>query len=843
MSANAASLRRVLRSIGTHTTPAANTLSALSKRTLHTKSYTRQQTSTAPPLEHTPQDVPVANPKTLSNNAPDASSPQADNSKFVIRRDKSTPREGTDGIKPKNREDGSFGKGYFQAQKSDAKHQMKKRARRHLLSKQRSEIPEKEAWKDILRILRMHSPTGAEHYTKSMETLRLPEGIFAQWIRDPGESILEVMQRTGSHVQVKPTKEIGLFSSITLLGKPAQNAAAKKLLQESNLLSAVSEDDLNASKSLADYHLRSEIGGPVTRTDTTRNTMQSLDHPADDQLDSVELAQLEDVVSSTFTDQTRAVWSPPATAPLKERLNLRRPDGQVVGTSESAEPLSAVALTARIEQLTSERPRQLSRMNRHRAEVPLKDQLVALLTKPGNAHLISPVAARMALRYLAKHMHFPAIREVLNALKDIKPQLDASLFNALLDAAAKHENVVAFHYIVNTMRERSIPVNAGTWVAFHTLMLKRFPGDADKVVASMKTKAVQVDPSVAVENLEAFSPQLLASFHKETPDASIKDFVEDIKRDTAGVKWLTTFSANTMCHFLLEHGKMQQAFEVVDELVRHGGRPDVVTLNTFLTAAKKDGNMEVAISMLRKFHDLHTRSTALVSSPENTLTLPRVHDLSITPNLRTFNLLFDLAWDRQYFNSVRVFWRYACCAGHIEHNTAKTMDISATSHGANKGFALSEKVTSPRTAMWLAWAAKLAMGVKVGLGPVQAAEVLPLVGPVFNAEESGASSLDKTTAGNPPSAPLSRRAKTYYRRKLIKADQNEVQSLKPLRSLAEIAEEAWRKDREWKDKFLGVPKGLEIHGDGDAMLDFMLKEAIEVPVEVGDGVGMKLSEP
>ena len=145
--------------------------------------------------------------------------------------------------------------------------------------------------------------------------------------------------------------------------------------------------------------------------------------------------------------------------------------------------------------------------------------------------------------------------------------------------------------------------------------------------------------------------------------------------------------------------------------------------------------------------------------------------------------------------------------------------------------------------MWLAWAAKLAMGVKVGLSPVQAAEVLPLVGPVFNAEESGASSLDKTTAGNPPSAPLSRRAKTYYRRKLIKDDQDEVQSLKPLRPLAEMAEEAWRKDREWKDKFLGVPKGLEIYGDGDAMLDFMLNEAIEVPVEVGDGVGMKLSEP
>jgi hypothetical protein len=164
------------------------------------------------------------------------------------------------------REGHTFRKQYFDAHKSDDKHRMKQRARRHLLSKKRSEIPEKQAWRDILRILEQHSPADAEHYIKRMETIRLPEGIFAQWIRDPGESILEVMQRTGSHVQVKPTKEIGHFSSITLLGTPSQNAAAKKLLQESDLLSAISEDDLNASKSLADYNLHSEIGGRGRRT-------------------------------------------------------------------------------------------------------------------------------------------------------------------------------------------------------------------------------------------------------------------------------------------------------------------------------------------------------------------------------------------------------------------------------------------------------------------------------------------------------------------------------------------------------------------------------------------------
>jgi pentatricopeptide repeat protein len=831
MSANAASLRRILRSIGSHAAPTTNALSASSKRTLHTKT-------------DAPHSSQITAAETASNNAPDASSQQSSEPRSVVRKIDYTPRGSADDFKPAVKDGSAFHKRYFEAQKSDANHRMKQRARRNRLSKQRSEIPENQAWKDILRMLEQESPAAAEQYTKRMETIRLPEGIFAKWIRDPGESILEVMQRTGSHVQVKPTKEIGLFSSITLLGTPSQNAAAKKLLQESDLLSAVSEDDLNASNSLADYHLRSEIGGPVGRLDSPKNGMKSLDDASDDPLDSMDLAELEDVVSATTNDRTRAVWSRPAPASNRDSLRLRGLNGQIViGTSNSDIPQSAVAFTAHVEQLTTDRPRRLWLINRYASKdagVPLKDELVALMTNPDYAHLITPTATSMALRYLAKHMFFPAIRDVLNALKDVKRQMNADLFNTLLDAAAKNENVVAFHYIVNTMRERSVSPNAGTWIAFHTLMLKRFPDDADKVVTKMRANAVQADPSVAIENIEAYSSRLLSSFMKENPNASIKDFVENIKRDMRGIKWLTTFSANTMCHMLLKRGQTKPAFEVVDELVRHGGRPDAVTLNTFLTAAKKDGNISMAISILRKLHDLHANSIALSSSSPNPITLPRAHDLSITPNSNTFNLLFNLAWDRQYFNCTRVFWRYACCAGHADSARALSMTTSVTSKGANKGFAILEDApVVPRKEMWMAWAGKFAMGAKAGLGPAQAAEVLRIVSPAIDVPADSPALQDGNSDAK-PTAPLSRRAVAYFRRKLIETDQNEARSLRPVRSLADIAEEAWQKDRQWRDVSLGSPKGLEKYGDGDAMFDLMMKEAIEVPVEVGDGVGMKL---
>lgn len=387
---------------------------------------------------------------------------------------------------------------------------MKQRARRHLLSKQRSEIPEEKAWQDILRLLEQDSPSGAENYIRRMESIRLPKGIYAKWIRDPGESILEVMQRTGSHVQTMPSKNAGLFSFITLLGRPDQNAAAKKLLQESDYLAAVSEDDLNALKSLADYQLRSELsnrhGEALNNTDDVAET----DIPEDDQLDDIDLAQLESAVSvTTHNPPTRAVWSQSPTASLRKLSIINTAEGHKVVTAPIAVlPESAIALTARVEELTAEKPRQLGRADVEpldHTQESIRDELVALMIDPRIKSIITPLATGKALVYLAHHMYFPAVREVLNALKDVKLQLSADMFNALLDAAAQNENVVAFHYIVNTMRSRAVSANAQTWIAFHTLMLKRFPADVDKVVARMQSKAVLVDPSAMKASLEQYS--------------------------------------------------------------------------------------------------------------------------------------------------------------------------------------------------------------------------------------------------------------------------------------------------------------------------------------------------
>jgi hypothetical protein len=747
-----------------------------------------------------------------------------------------------------------FRERYFLADRAHDNERMKEQARRHKLLGERHEFSEEKAWRLTLRLLEQDSPDGASYYKKRMETIRLPDGIFARWLRDPGESILEVMQRTGSHVQVVPGKDVGLFSSLTLLGTTSQNAAAKKLLQESDFLGAVSRDDLDALKSLADYHLRSEIsdrhGKAVKENDD--KTDEETDESLYDLLDDLEMGQLENIVDTVTETPTRAVWSRSHATFDVNRTAKKTPGDSASGITRPTALTSAVSLTARIEDLTANIPRHvwLKRFKKlDLAQTAVRDELVALLTNPENAHLVTSSATGKALQYLARHMQFPTIREIMNALKDIKWVIDVGVFNNLLAAAAQAENTHAFHYLLYAMRARGLAPNAGTWIHFLTLMMKRFPDEADKVRSSMQSKSIDADLSTKIESLENYSVALLESFIDSYPEASFKDFVKTISDDMPGVRWLTCFSANKMCHHLLKTGNTSTAFEVVDELVIRGGRPDVVTLNTFLGAAERDGNMEMAVAVLRKFHDLNAKSTPLAgTNADRFTTLPRVHDLSISLNSRSFLQLSSLAWERKYFNCFRVFWRYSCCAGHANSKIHKKIRDSISFAANTDGtMTRTDKTTSDRAQIWNSWAARFAIGVKAGIDSQSAARVSAIARGVQKTAGNDAATVTTPTASSTQSQqlgplPLLRDTAKTERLRILAQDPTEVQSLHPTRLFVEVAEEAFHKDREWKHNFIGLPKGLKklSFKSYDQMFEYMLQDGVEVPVEVGDATTMEL---
>ncbi|KAK4539425.1 hypothetical protein LTR36_010946 [Oleoguttula mirabilis] len=468
---------------------------------------------------------------------------------------------------------------YFRQQRWQDRQRADKQRRRHEAQTERHEYARgtaDELWLGrILVDLERATPKQKEVHTKRIETVRLPEGVRAVFRGNVGESILEIMQRTGSHAQIIPTQVTDTatdgstvhsppserntaipprmqrgFERLTLWGSPAQNAAAIDLLPD--LAQALTEDDLNASKDLKDYTLRSEetdrfgsvVEGPQPAPDEEDVLMERWhegEEGADDELGEGGL--LGDVSADGQVDRP---YRPEAKAddlhPADDENNLASQSGPAVmravwarnplhlvqgvdrqlsrlhnpPSASQADPslyhrlaiASPLAFTAHIAALTTRTPRTLlSRKlttTHYRPASPQPHTLVArttaeltsLFTDPLCAPHISAEAVEIALAYLARHRDFPAVRRVVAALENHATYvLTAGNFDVLLAAAAREEDVHNFRYLVGRMVRRRLKATWVTWVRLHELVCRRFPatatGDAARnVVDRMRERGV-----------------------------------------------------------------------------------------------------------------------------------------------------------------------------------------------------------------------------------------------------------------------------------------------------------------------------------------------------------------
>lgn len=739
---------------------------------------------------------------------------------------------------PRNQEESEFSRQYYESFQGKEKNTVLKQARRNQLVKERHGYDEETAWLQILELLQKESPRGAHRYVKRMETIRFPQGISAKWSGDAGESILEITLRTGSHVQtVSSGPNPTTFSSLKLWGKPDQNKAAKRMLQDSDLLQVVCEDNLNASTSLADYVLHSEVSkrhgeakpavgpdGALLGDDTSTNDASRL-HGAKDG-------------ATEELPPTRSNWS----------YTRLRNEGAWIGQDRSwksdmfpqtQEPggfMTAASLANRIEHLSRQNIRKRHAITRN------QQKLVELLTRPENASHITPSAVASAFRFLAKHMFFPSIRSILTALEDTRVEVTAEVFVPLLTVAAMRENVMAFHNVVHIMRKRAVIPDSTTWVAFHTMTLKRFPHLADKVISGMHARGMTLNPETKVRNVEEYANDLFEAFAQAHPGATIEGFVENLDRDIPGGKWLTTFTVNKICHSLLKRGQIQLAYDLVDELVARGGRPSTVTLNTFLSAAKRDRSLEMAVATLRKFHNLHAKSRPLAKRKDIKV-FSRTHDLQIAVNETTLKHLLRLSWSQRQYNRFRVFWRFAACTGllnteilgkvHRRIVARSALDFPRDNPSLNDS-------RSPRRRMWDAWAARFAIGVHSGLmvDDTAAGDVAPAIEQSTRSSKAASPDDDvegSTAFGTQVEKPVS--PQRAHRQRLLEIYSKDVehgQDLRPLETLVRLADEAQRRDEAWHVSLLGTPKGLAQDHSGEGMFDAMLLDAVDVPVEVRD---------
>ncbi|KAK0774587.1 hypothetical protein LTR75_016829 [Friedmanniomyces endolithicus] len=581
---------------------------------------------------------------------------------------------------------------------------VKLHSERHLYSRPfRSDI-----WLDlVMKDLEAATPADPAAFRRILENVRLPAGVQAVFKGNIGEAILEIMQRTGSHLQVldgdlaltfaRSSQSAGRrsatgFQSLSLWGTPSENAAAIDLLP--GLVDAVTLNP-KGSRNLQDFeHTTQETDrlgsivvpseGPEEEIESTNNRVWQ--EQCDKSVPQNGPPSVDPDKDGRVRVPIRAVWVYAASG-VEEILETTAGDTQSVLSFKRPVVWSTVVFTYHVETLSTLPPRLVRRQMRDETSGQVlprsntyKQQVVVELLKcfsdPSASACVSREAVDSALSFFIRVSDYNAIRQLLAILQENKLYaLTTSNFDILLAAAAANDDMHNFRLWQRNMVQRGLRPSPSTWASLHRLVSRLCPGTPlpARVFDAMHEKGLFTDLHTLQEQMKDTVKEALTAHLERSPasdDADLDAFVStyDMRFGSPSYRhhfhqpkhssaihfrpWLTIETANIMAKVLLSHGRLRDALAVLRMLVDSGKQPRADTLNTFLTAAYRVRDAEFAVSVVKHFAPFIGPSSTYLRN--NT----RLNKIS-------YAMLFRIAWRGKCFNMLRVIWRYACCAGEM----------------------------------------------------------------------------------------------------------------------------------------------------------------------------------
>lgn len=717
-------------------------------------------------------------------------------------------------------------------------------------------------WFELVRALDRATPASRRQFSKRSETLRLPDGIRGVWRGQPGELALEIMRRTGSHVQMlaeEASSDSKTFTALILYGRPQQNKDAIACILD--LADAISIDVLTASKALKDYNLTTRI--------TDRSGVVSADASAiadeaywaeQNQVNDEEEDQLEPAAASAdgqSKERTplRAVWirSNKPAAPVSRRLaDMPTPPPQ---------GWTALNLAAYVEDITRRVPRLIQRQSRDRdagvSETStdlVNAQLVTLFSTPALVPCITSETLNRAIKFLDLTRAHPSIRTIFSSLEsDGRYTFTDSNHDALLQSTIRGANTDFFRHILRMMAAREMVPSWRSWTTLHALLCRRYPSTVPELLARMKRKGL-LDEVEVVRHIAYNSVRNDFEAHLNMK-APIDGFLRLYDaRYAADRSWVSGRTISVMAESLCARAQLQEALRLVAAL-HHPLHAKITTrtLNVLLRAAQKMRKPEAALDILRQLG---------VAS-----TFPAHDRQGPVMDQESFTTLFILVWDQRWFNMARVVWRYACIYGHVSYDVQIKVRQSLISYVPAAGSLRERRAADTpghssirvlsRHQLWYGWAGKFVIGTSQSLTiPFQRSN--PVTGADSKLSDWEQHFLDQShlPISSEDADPVSDstqhvgRKHDLYRTQY--EDMSEATSLAPRIPFTEMLQQAWRKDLIWRAKGIGLlaraegeTKSMAIRiapqasrGDLRMMLKAhfaeMLKDGIHVPMEVGN---------
>ncbi|KAJ9619951.1 hypothetical protein H2203_008226 [Taxawa tesnikishii (nom. ined.)] len=625
-----------------------------------------------------------------------------------------------------------------------------------------------EDWRTPFRELLENTSSDSKEHGKHIERLSLPEGTRGTYVGDLNELVLETMLLTDCHIQILHIDEQATkgFDSILLSGTPTSIRLAKQRLN--NVIDVMSHENLNERGRLETYSV-----------------------------DSVEKAR-----ETLVRPLVRAVWN-----------QYQYPDA-AHRAEEAVVPATwtVVSFANYVDDLVKSHMSRLTRRNIYDAHGPsipanqhvhsVTDILVKLFCDPERLPVISPHACRSAIEFLTEHRKFPEARQIFQALDTSTFHFQPSLFHVFMRAASDEQDLHNYAFALRLMLRRNLKPTWETWIPLVNLVASRSNKDARHIAHDMRVKGLLVSPAAKMALAQVFVEHDYSAWIARGNTTSA--FFEHYDRAWGGPEWLTPSTANRMLTIKAARGQMNTASRILDELEARGRRATVASLNILLTCCARQGNVAAAMAF----------TTRLLQSYRG------VH--CIRPDGTTFRQLFVLTWQRRCYNLLRVVWRYACMAGHIDYRTQSTMETNITQYAPDT----SDRAVS-RGLTFRANAAKVAVGLAVRVDVKVPASLQHELGdePARIDEKLLKDLLKKIGAQKKPEWDWREMPDQMLRKRtlqwLVKADMEVVGKLVPVRPLHELLAEAWEKDEDMKAKGTAT----------EASIEWLLDQAVDVPVK------------
>ncbi|KAK3110468.1 hypothetical protein LTR53_015207, partial [Teratosphaeriaceae sp. CCFEE 6253] len=600
---------------------------------------------------------------------------------------------------------------------------------RRMIAKQDERHPYKHGfdeklWLDLtLEELVQATPTDPAQLRLCTETVRLPDGVRAVFKQDNiGEAILELMQRTGSHLQAIPvsrdgTRETGEddailhgyaagFQSLSLRGTPPENDAAINLLPE--MFDAIKLGDENASKSLHDYRLvmdetdkfgsrvvphEPESSDEVDDSDAMYRGQQVNLEKAAPKAASSGINSLNSHDSNDQPVSIRSYWRYRApslksiftSTAKKDELGTPGSDLSTPSTAISLKigrPLrpSTTAFTDRILTLTRLPPRLIGKRIRKEAPAPVTPQtdtiqqqvtaeLLVCFTDPTMATYVNHAAVTLAIGFCVKRSDYAAARAIIKALQENQSyELTTVAFDILLDSAAAKADAHNFRLWMRKMIARGLKASARTWTSLHRLVCIRYPGReaSERVIRAMQANGALSNLKVLQEVvktrvLREFEQYLSRSDNETSLEGFLKLYDDKYCFESGHEE---TRQARAAKHY---HPWLTNttANIMAKELLLRGRTQEALALVTI----SEDSGLKVRNDTLSTYlaAAARARDPGMAISVLMHFQPVFIRDRgAVRLDALTYGLLFGIAWRKSCYNMMRVIWRYACCAGEVD---------------------------------------------------------------------------------------------------------------------------------------------------------------------------------